>query len=193
MRTFSHVWIASLALLVWAHDRYLHPQTWHEITDELGALGVVVGIVDGYQSGQVFHDLSITGCEMRGYYRGRTVRGPSLTGGVSVGDIRAWVAQWLAASLWSDPWSVLFGPMAPLAALGHISDVAEFVTSHVGDTQDRRARLLYLATDSDVQNGESCMFQQQNRPTNHRTNVSTTQPPNHPSKQPINSIRPLCL
>jgi hypothetical protein len=141
-------------------DRYLHPQTWHEITDELEALGVVVGIVDGHQSGQVFHDLSITGCEMRGYYRGRTVRGPSLTGGVSVGNIRAWVAQWLSASLWSDPWCVLFGPMAPLAALGRIRDVAEFVTSglnHVGDTQDRRARLLYLATDSDVQNGESCM------------------------------------
>lgn len=138
--------------------RYYQPQTWKELTDDIKALGILVGVVDHAQMRQAFEENGVTDYELRGYYRGRLVRGPVIGYRSTVAAIKGWVHNWLAGVGME---AMLFGPALGPPVLSSASDVPPFVVGNEdGSASDQpwRAKIVYVAAASDGKHGSNSIL-----------------------------------
>ena len=122
-----------------SHYRYVQPDVWHQITKSLRDLGIRSGVADVSKNRYLFNDMSVNQFEIRGYYRGRVVRGPYLDNRISPRLIAEFAAEWLSGGTYT---AQMFGPNANVTVVQNVVDIPSFIR----DTDPWRPKALYIAS-----------------------------------------------
>ena len=78
---------------------HLTKGVWDELTHGLASAGIACGVVDMGRAGgpEAFEDHHVRDPELRGYYRGRVLKGPSLNQPwLKLGHLQRFVLEWLS-------------------------------------------------------------------------------------------------